>query len=514
MTEASVSYGTTDVLRRHAAWVVVLLALAASITSITNGFALDDVHIIVQNERVHGLRHVFDVLSQSYWPPDQGGALYRPLTSLAFVIEWAIGNGSPFPFHVVNIALYCVTSVLVFQLAREAVRWDTALLAAALFAVHPVHVEAVANVVGQGELWSAAFAIPAVTLFIRARKRGNLTSRDTSLIVLLYLAALLSKEHVVVLPLVLVAAEMILFDKEHRKNLVPVCIRMFATALAFVLVRGAVIGDVKGAGTSPIFIDTGYSARVYTMLLVIMEWVRLFVWPAHLASDYAPLVSVATSFTAAMIPSILVLGGLGASAYVVRKTNPQATFALAFAGIFLLIPSNLIVMTGFVLAERALFLPTVGVVIAFAAGVQALFENVRVNNPRIATYALMLAALVMTLGIARSSDRNVAWRDNESLIEQNVEDLPASWQAHMMMAQLHSERGRGREALQETELAVRLGSPRDFHLLAFAADMYQMQGRCDRAMPYYEKSLSVEPDQPQVRINAQICASKRVADVR
>lgn len=514
MTQASVSYGSTDALRRYAAWLVVLLALAASITSITNGFALDDIHIIVQNDRVHGLRHVFDVLSQSYWPPDQGGALYRPLTSFAFVIEWAIGNGSPFPFHVVNIALYCATSVLVFQLAREVLRWESALLAAALFAVHPVHVEAVANVVGQGELWAAAFAIPAVTLFIRARRRGKLTPRDSSLIVLLYLAALVSKEHVVVLPAVLIAAEIILFDKDHRENLVPVCVRMFAVAFAFVLVRAAVIGDVKGAGVSPIFLNTGYSARIYTMLLVIMEWVRLFVWPAHLASDYAPLVTVATSFTVAMIPSILVLGGLGASAYIVRRTNPAVTFALAIAGIFLIIPSNLIVTTGFVLAERALFLPSVGVVIAAAAAIQAVSENVRVNNPRVATYALMLAALVMTLGIARSSDRNVAWRDNESLIEQNVEDLPASWQAHMMMAQLHSERGRGAEALQETELAVRLGSPRDFHLLAFAADMYQMQGRCDRAIPYYEKSLAIEPDQAQVRVNAQICASKRVADVR
>jgi tetratricopeptide (TPR) repeat protein len=167
-----------------------------------------------------------------------------------------------------------------------------------------------------------------------------------------------------------------------------------------------------------------------------------------------------------------------------------------------------------VLAERALFLPSVGVVIALAAAMEILAETKTESNPRAATYVLMGAALVMTLGIARSSSRNTAWKNNASLIEQNVEDLPTSWQAHMMMAQLHSERGQRREALQETELAVRLGARDDYHLLAFAADMYQMQGNCARASIFYERSLNILPDQPQVRTNAAICASRNASNVR
>ena len=509
MTSAYVAEDSTALLRRHALWLVVILAIAASLTGIANGFALDDVHIIVQNDRIHSLRNILDVFTQSYWPPDQGGALYRPLTSLAFVIEWAIGNGSPLPFHAVNIALYCAVSVVVFQLARELLRWEAALFAAGLFAVHPVHVEAVANVVGQAELWAALFAVAAITSFIRARKRGALRRNDIIAITGMYAASLMFKEHVVVLPAVLAAAELILFDKDHRRNLLAVSPAMIVVAAVFIVMRGAVIGDLKGAGVSPIFVNTGYSARVYTMLLVIMEWLRLFVWPAHLASDYAPLVSVATSFGVTMLPSLLVLGGLSGMAVLVRKSNPALTFSLAFAAIALLIPSNLVVMTGFVLAERALFLPSVAVMIAIAAACQAIIESTwQTRNPRLATHGLMTAALVLTLGIARSSARNDAWKDNAALIEQNVADLPMSWQAHMMMAQLHSERGRGREALVETEVAVRLGAREDYHLLAFAADMYQMQGDCRKASVYYEKSLAIVPDQPQVKTNAAICASR------
>jgi hypothetical protein len=495
-------------------WVVIVLALFASISSISNGFALDDVHIIVQNARVHDIRNVLDVFSQSYWPADRGGALYRPLTSLFFTVEWAIGNGSPLPFHAVSIATYCAVSSVVFLLAREFVRWEAALLAGSLFAVHPVHVEAVANVVGQAELFAGLCAIAAVTLFIRGRRRGNVSRRDVTVVTALYAAGLLFKEHVVVLPALLVAAEMILLDSEHRRNIIAACVPMTAVAVLFVVVRSLVLGEVAGAGVSPVFVNTGYSARVYTMLVVMMEWVRLFVWPAHLASDYAPLVSVATSFSVAMIPSLLVIAGLSGIGFTVRKTAPGVAFGLAFTGVTLLIPSNLIVMTGFVVAERALFLPSVGVVIAVAAGIEGLIQHVAVRNPRITTNAAILAALLLVLGVARSTDRNAAWKDNASLIEHNVEDLPASWQAHMMMAQLHNERGRGPQALQETEIALRLGDRNDYHLLAFAADMYQMYGRCDKAMPYYSRSLAIAPDQPQVKTNADLCAARKVAEAR
>ncbi len=82
-----------------------MLAVAASLSGISNGFALDDVQIIVENERVHSLIGAWRIFTQAYWPPSGGSSLYRPLTSLGFVIQWAVGGGSPLPFHIVSIAL-------------------------------------------------------------------------------------------------------------------------------------------------------------------------------------------------------------------------------------------------------------------------------------------------------------------------------------------------------------------------------------------------------------------------
>jgi Tfp pilus assembly protein PilF len=505
-------------LRRYAAWAIALLAVAASISGIRNGFALDDVHIIVQNVRVQSIGNAFNVFAESYWPPDKGGALYRPLTSVAFILQWWIGGGSPFPFHLVSIVLYACVSVAVFRLASPFVDWPVAWIAAALFAVHPLHVEVVANVVGQAELWAALLAIPAATHHIKARRRGDLSRRDVVLVSVLFGGALLFKEHVVVLPVLLVAAEFLVVGgndtgRARIAKIAPVILVMSLVAAVFVMVRASVLGSVEGAGVSPIFVGYDYETRLFTMLRVMMEWLRLFFWPARLATDYAPLIELSSSFRADMLAGVISLLGLTAVAVYLRRSRPQATFALAWAGITLLIPSNLVVVTGFVLAERALFLASAGMMIAVAVALEAVARQ-SATDGRVRQLVGAGVAALLVLGIARSSVRNQAWRDNKSLIEQNVVDLPRSWHAHMMMAQLHSDRGRRSDALRETDVAVRLGEKSDFRLLAFAADMFQMHGRCDRAVDYYRRSLAIKPNQPQVRTNAAICDAKvgRVAD--
>jgi Flp pilus assembly protein TadD len=130
------------------------------------------------------------------------------------------------------------------------------------------------------------------------------------------------------------------------------------------------------------------------------------------------------------------------------------------------------------------------------------------EKPAAPKLAAALVGLFIVLGVAKSSTRNKVWKNNAALIEQTVEDSPTSAKAHMMMAQLHSDRGQMREALEETALAVTLGPKTDHQLLAFSADMFQMGGKCRTASMLYEKSLKLQPDQPQVRLNAAICLNR------
>ena len=157
--------------RYAAPWLAIgLVALVASISSLGNGFAYDDIHAIVRNDRIHSLASPWQFFTHTYWPPGKyvgGSTLYRPLSSLGFALQWAIGSGSPLVFHITNLMLYLAGCLAVFWFLTLLLPLRAAWIAAALFAAHPVHVEAVANCVGQGELWVALFAVLAAGLFVR-----------------------------------------------------------------------------------------------------------------------------------------------------------------------------------------------------------------------------------------------------------------------------------------------------------------------------------------------------------
>jgi tetratricopeptide (TPR) repeat protein len=249
-----------------------------------------------------------------------------------------------------------------------------------------------------------------------------------------------------------------------------------------------------------------FSTRLFTMLRVFMEWIRLLVWPANLSADYSSRrIEAATSFDASMVAPILVIVSLVVIGWYVRRSKPAVTFGLLWAAVTLLMPSNLVVVTGNVLAERTLFLASAG--LAICAGVVAL-ELWRVMTERGRTQRLATAAAFVALlaaGIFRSSTRNVAWHDNESLFRQTVNDVPTSYRAHWMLAEYLTDAGQTREGLDEMLLAVVLGRKNDPGLLSFAADRFRMANQCPRAMGMYRKALSIDPTIPELRFNASVC---------
>jgi hypothetical protein len=497
--------------RRAGAIAVALLAFVVTASALRNGFALDDVHIIVENARVHTLDSFWRLFGQTYWPPEQGASLYRPLTMLAFAAQWVIGNGSPLVFHVFSSILFVATCVAFYFLAEELTTPTVALIAGSLFAVHPVHVEVFANIVGQAELWVALLVFVATLKFIRARKRGDLRSSDVASVSVLYIAACMFKEHAIVLPAILVAADVLFVGKSEQltqrmRKLVPVVGALVITAVVFVVIRTVVAGGFRAGGTNELFRGQSFAARLLTMLTVIIEWVRLFVWPVDLSADYSfPRTTIATSFSPEMVPGILIVIGVLFVGWHLRRTNPAATFAFSWLIITLAIPSNLLIVTGFVLAERTLFLASAGFLIVVAMVVVGMWERAS-EKGQAARFAMACGiAFVAGAGALRSIDRAPVWRDNETLFAQTVQDVPSSSRAHWMLAEHISKTKGPRASVDEMLLAVRLGQKEDPILLGFAADQFSMAGMCPRAMEFYLRALNITPENVQLRVNTSLC---------
>ena len=498
-----------DIHRRAVAWVsVVALALVSSITSLTNKYAFDDVYIILNNDRIHSLAGWWHLWAQPYWPDQIGAGLYRPITVLSFSLQWVAGNGNPMVFHAVSVVLYTLVCAAFFWLALELLAPGFAWAAAGLFAVHPLHVEAVANVVGQAELWAALFMILAVVVFIRARHRGSISVRTIIALAILYALACLTKEHGIVLPLLLGAAELTVDRsgrplRERITELRPLFLALLLVGVAFLWARSAVIAGT-GDLVSALFAKEPFHIRALTMLRVLLEWVRLFFWPAHLSADYSPRhIDIVTGPTPEMLASVVILLGVAALAWTSRRAVPVLTFAITWVVVGLLIPSNLILPTGFVLAERTLFLASVGVPLGVAAAVQRVYSRVELSTRSRAVAATALAVLLV-LGAARSASRQRVWHDNNVLFAQTILDAPTSYRAHLGYALALKSQKRDREALDELRLA-RLIYPNDANLLEYTGLEYSKMKRCPLAIPLFRRALALDPSRAPSRASLIAC---------
>jgi hypothetical protein len=502
--------------RLWASLTVAFLAFASSVPGLFNGFTYDDRYIVEMNPAMHELGRWWHGFAESYWPPNWGADGYRPITILFFKIEYVLGHGSPFVFHAANIVLYSITAVLVFEMARRLLPFEAAWLAAALFAVHPVHVEAVANVVGQSELLVGVCLFLAVALYLRDRQAGPLRASTAAWILLLYALGCFSKEHAIVLPAILVAAELTVLgsDDELRSQLRNPAIRIFyltlvLVAVAFMAVRGRVLSGHGVGGFTPFTpfqsLNLTGVQRTLTAVGVVPQWVRLLLFPVHLASEYSPPdIPIAQGVELYLLPGFLLLVATIAIAFALRRREPVISFGIAFLCVTLLPSSNFLVPAGIVLAERTLFSPSAGAMLAVAGAIVAFARYRGARSLRRSAPALIAVMLVLAAGIARSAVRSRVWKDNGTLFHQAVADVPDSYRAHYMLGAWDFEQHDIRHGEAEYREALHL-FPYDPAVSFNMAEQYRLFGLCEPALPLYKWTRELDPNFPYGRYPYALC---------
>lgn len=533
ITDSSFQWPALAPRRRALAYAaIVVLAVAASASSLGNGFALDDVALVARNQRVHSLDRWWALFAQPYWPPQFGPTLYRPLSLLAFAAEWAVGGGAPLVFHLLSVVLYAAVCALVLAAFLLVLPFEGALIGAVLFAVHPVHVEAVGNVVGQNELVTGVATLAAAVLYLRARSRGTPGLPTTVSIAGLFAVACFTKEHGLLLPVLLLILEAFAppgRDARPRGDLrtrvrevAPLYLTLAVIGVAYLLVRASVLGDVFGEQD---VVPMHGLTRLWTMLVVAPHWVRLLLWPAALSAEYSPQqIVIPDGPGIELVPGVTILLGaavvfaaLGREARTGIREPGAARIGLLWAGITLLPVSNL--FSAMILGERTLLLPSVGAMLAVGAGASAALRMMR-PHPRSAVLTKVVVGVVSTLvlaGAIRSSARQRVWRDDATLLAQTVKDAPLSYRAQFFYGQLLFEQGNPREGERRLLLAIRLNpSPTDVSPLNYLATQYRDAGMCPQALPLYERAFATAPGRVDVRYGLAACLMSmgRPADAR
>lgn len=468
--------------------LVSLLALVLFLPTVRHGFAYDDAITILENPDVREHRFGQALLSPYHAGPSQKipTGLYRPLTTWTFAAQHALHGASPRAYHAGNVLLHALVTALVAALAIEAVRGlgrrpeaagAAALVAGLVFAIHPVHVEAVANVSGRAELLSAAFGLAALLVHARVRDGdGRASLAGSTLAAVLLFLACLAKESAVMLAVVLVFGEAL--RRRSPRDVARTCAVAALPVLLFLALRVGVLGSLTLRDDAVTFLENpvvGQSlpVRWLTALAVVARGAGLLVLPLRLTPDYgfAHLEPVTFLLEPAAVAGFALVVAAAVALVLLPRKRPEAALGLALLVAPWFLVSNFFVTIGTIFGERLLYLPSAG--FALLLGVAAAALSVRA---RARPFVVAVGAMVLLFWGWRSLTYAETWKDDLTLFTAAERVAPRSVRVLSNLGVELALRGRLAEAEARLVYAHEL-APWVVPVRINLAGVYRQQGR-------------------------------------
>jgi protein O-mannosyl-transferase len=434
------------------------LAGIVYLNALDNPFVYDDYRIVVHNTTIRQLFDLRTIVS---------GDITRPVVNLSYAIDRAVWGEAPFGFHVTNVLLHVVNTLLLHRLTlrlmQDAHRYGVelsaairpsvaAFIAAVLFAVHPISTEAVGYISGRSELLCAAFVLSAL---LSARHWFLTAGLGWWLLTIVFWAgALGSKEVAVMFPFVLLLYDRLVMAADattRRRRLLRVHAAVIGLALAIGGTRLVVLLFIE----HPVRLPVHWSLLLVN-LDVVRRYLALIMMPSGQTLSHA--VPATTLQQARGWAAVAVPAAMAGLAWWSRRAHGGVSIGLWWF-LLMLVPSAVLVMfdRGEPMAEHRVYLACCGLFMAVgigAAWVQARFAAVRVRSfDRAAKIAF--GVIVLSLS-TRTVVRNVVWGNEIGLWEEARSLAPDHWLPHLMLGQALDSAGHGLDAVPEYVEALRL----------------------------------------------------------
>jgi tetratricopeptide (TPR) repeat protein len=514
--------------RRHgwrllAIWGLVFVAYSNSFQA---ALVFDNASVIGEDFRIQEAtpQNIQSILTGRYWYGNNARAvtagLYRPFTTFSYMLNYAVlGNGPrPAGYHGVNFVLHEVNVALVYALGilifgETAPAWALA----AIWGLHPLLTESVTKIVGRADLLAAFGVLAGLLCHVRgASAAGRRRVAWLAGLAAAQAAGLFSKENAAVLPGIMLLYDLTWSGRATWRRRAPAYAAVALPFAVFFCLRGALRIHMLIEFTENPLVSAGFWTARLTAVKVIGMFLGLFLWPARLSADYSynairlfgwrasnwedakALIALAVCLGAALLAVLLAVRW--------RRTGKPLLFFLVFFFVALSPTSNLIVLIGSIMAERFLYLPSVGLAGCVVAAIHALGQRRLLNRPgvaqgaaRVAWAALGLVCLAFT---ARTYARNFDWQDNRSLWTSAVDVCPGSARPHYNLGvELERIPDRLPEAIAEYQAALRIQPDHAEAHNNLAGVLARMPDRLPEAIAEYQAALRIRPDLPAVHYN-------------
>lgn len=471
-----------------APFFVFTIAFATFANSLLNHFAYDDLIHIVENPYIQSLANWKYFFSSATYP----GTLYRPLISLSYALTYALVELNPLLYHATNVILHAFISFFIYRLLLKIIPLNAAFLCAIIFAVHPVHVEAVANVSGRAELLCHFFGMLSLLLFLRFTNNKSSKERFYLFPALgLFLLALFSKEsafvYLLLIPLSAWAIRKGDFDlKSQALNFLPLLI----PAIIYLSLRYFALGRIFIPIDDTAFIDNpliifGFFERILAAFVLLGKYILLSFIPRTLSADYsyaaidpALFVFDYNAFFYLCFFALFII--FAVSGWRKKLSRSYAFFAIWFFA-SMSVTANVLFPIGTIFAERLVYLGSLG-----SIGILVLL----LNHLKTESLKLTLISFLMAAFCIQSIIYNFSWKSNEFLFVRQRWTTPDSARTRLNYGIVLKKHGQLEKAKAEVKTALSI-FPNYADATFGLASIYIKQNNFKEARFWLQKTLDL-----------------------
>ncbi|CAN5507055.1 hypothetical protein BH09GEM1_BH09GEM1_16080 [soil metagenome] len=443
------------------ATVVLLCAVVPLLPTLRAAFIYDDTTIIRDNPVLRGWGSLMAVWSKPYWSGDGGEALglYRPIQQALLALVWNIGKGSALLFHTYALLLAAATSIAVWWTLRRAVGGMPALAAAAWFATHPLHVEAVASVANTSEL-TVALCTMGLAWLLGQRvphdgAKGGRIGRTIALAVLAAAAIGAKESGLLAIPVAVLTAwgwrrstaggpSLMDLTWANARELIAAVASVAGVLLARLAVLGAPVSTSNIAAQG--LASLSAPERVLTMMSLWPKIAWMLLLPSSPSPYYGPTIIPEHTGGLAALSLAVAISLTGLAVVLARRGDRRPLVAVGWIVLTYLPASNLLTATGQLLSDRALFGATIGAALAIAWALDCIPPFGR----RVAAVLLMLLSARNALGSAHYA---VAWTSHRTLWTRMIEVAPEEHLGYKLLGMDARARGDTAQAISLLERA-------------------------------------------------------------
>ncbi len=515
-------------------WAIFIFAFALYAKTISFDFVLDDDLFIGRNKYVqNGIASFSDLISKGsmygFNETNIGG--YRPFPLIIFALEHSLFGNSPKSFHFFNIFLYTVLCVVVFNFLKNILKdynLFLPIIITALFIVHPLHTEVVANIKSMEEILCMLFGILSIQLVYKCAMQKTNQFITLFFASVCFLLAVLSKESgfcfLGLIPLVIY-----FFSDVSFKRIVALMIPFIAVVVIVFFIRMNVLDSqfVSQKITTyenSLMAATNFSNRLATNFTMLLHALYLLFLPIKLSWDYSynhfPIVSWSNSRA---IISLIVHLGLIILAIVGLKRKSIFSFAILFYFIAYFITSNLVIDLGSSFAERFLFTPSLAFCISLPFIISKIFKiDAKKWAGKNVLYANGIVACIVLLFIIQTINRTKDWKNNSALFTSGLSAAPQSARVHSSYAKFYMKKAEESNnklekinfadtAIDEFNKAIAI-YPNDYDMYYNFGVVYYTIGDTENAIKKYMKSLDLNATYANSLNNIRFICMKMVEE--